>query len=133
MRRFVVSELSMSPGLVPGDRLLAFRRLPVRRGSIVFFRHPRREDEFWLVKRVIGLPGETVALRDGDVYVDEEPIADDWSTDPALPDGRWTVPAGHVFVLSDARLRSDADSRRFGPIPIAGSYVAAARYRKARP
>lgn len=71
-----------------------------------------------LIKRVIGLPGETVEVRDNQVYVNGSPIAE-----PYLPDGvsmrdepEITVPADHVFMMGDNRNASN-DSRRFGPIP----------------
>lgn len=108
MRRFIISEMSMSPALRPGDRLLARRLRRPRRGQIVFFPHPRRED-FWLVKRVHGLPGDTVRSEDG---------------------GTTTVPSGHMYVLSDALHLTRADSRTFGPVPLDPGYVAWLRYRK---
>lgn len=131
MRRFVIAERSMAPALNPGDRLLAFRRLPPRRGALVFFSRPASPD-FWLVKRIVGLPGERVAIRDGAVIVDAVPIDEPWTTDAVRPDGEWTVPDDHVFALSDARSRSTADSRTYGPIPLAGAYVGGLRYRRGR-
>lgn len=124
----------MSPGLVPGDQLVAFKRIPPRRGALIFFRRPGVTDDFWLVKRVIGLPGEQVTIRDGRVIVDDRPLDEVWTTDPTRPNGVWPpVPPGHVFVLSDARARSTADSRTYGPIPLDGAYVHAIRYRRSRP
>lgn len=129
MRRFVVAEKSMSPALQPGDRYLARRTRRVRRGSVVFFPHPDRID-FWLAKRVVGLPGETVEVQDGEVKIGGEGLAEPWTTDSTSPPGRWSVPDQHVFVLSDARTRTRADSRTFGSIPLGDAYVAVFRYRK---
>ena len=64
MRRFVIAEMSMSPALLPGDRILARRVRRLRRGQVVFFPHPDRDD-FWLVKRVVGVAGEVVGLENG--------------------------------------------------------------------
>lgn len=129
MRRFIISEKSMSPALQPGDRYLARRLRTPRRGSVVFFPHPQRGD-FWLAKRIIGLPDESIEVRDGEVRVDGHPLAEPWTVEATSPPGRWTVPSHHVFVLSDARHRTLADSRILGPIPMEGTYVAVVRYRR---
>lgn len=132
MRRFVITEESMSPSLNPGDRFLARRQRRPRRGTVVFFPHPHRPD-FWLVKRVIGLPGEPVTIRDGRVWINGTTLEDPWGSSPTEPGGSWHVPEDHVFVLSDARHRTRADSRSLGPVPIRGSYVARMRYRSGLP
>ena len=71
-----------------------------------------------LIKRVIALPGETVEIRDNQVYVNGNPIAE-----PYLPDGTTmrdfdeiSIPVNHVFMMGDNRNQS-RDSRVFGPIP----------------
>lgn len=129
MRRFVISELSMSPAMTPGDRFLARRLRRPRRGTLVFFPHPTRHD-FWLAKRVIGLPGESVEIDGGMVRVDGAPLAEPWTVESTRPDGSWKVPTGRIFVLSDARHRTTADSRTMGPISIQAAYVAWFRYRR---
>ena len=64
---------SMENTIMPGDRLignrLAYRSKSPERGDIVIFRYPDNEEELY-VKRVIGLPGETVDIRDGYIYID---------------------------------------------------------------
>lgn len=129
MRRFVISEKSMSPALQPGDRFVARRLRRPRRGSVVFFPHPDRGD-FWLAKRIVGLPGESIDVDDGEVTVDGDVLAEPWTVDLTSPSGEWKVPERHVFVLSDARHRTRADSRTLGPIPMSDAYVAVFRYRK---
>lgn len=129
MRRFVISEKSMSPALQPGDRFLARRLRRPRRGAVVFFPHPDRS-QFWLAKRIVGLPGELIEVGDGEVAVDGDVLTEPWTVDATSPSGRWTVPECHVFVLSDARNRTRADSRSLGPIPLDDAYLAVLRYRK---
>lgn len=130
MRRFVISEKSMAPALMPNDHFLARRLRRPRRGNLVFFPHPGRSD-FWLVKRIIGLPHETISIAGGTITVDGRPLADRWSNVPTRPDGVWEVPPGKIFVLSDARDVTRADSRTFGPVPTAPAYVSVLRYRRA--
>jgi signal peptidase I len=74
------------------------------------------------IKRVIGLPGETVEVKDGAVYVDGTKLAEPYVYDqqPTTTTGdtaRWVIPSGDFFVLGDHR-ESSADSRAFGPIPL---------------
>lgn len=88
-----------------------------RRGAVVVFRHPDRP-ETELVKRVVGLPGEAVAIANGQVHVDGSVLAEPWADGPTLPDGDWALSPHEVFVLGDARPRSTADSRHIGPVPL---------------
>jgi signal peptidase I len=93
------------------------------RGDIVAFVPPGGEGA-QSVKRVVGLPGEFVEIREGNVYIDgvrlDEPYVDEGIT--RCQRGEMTceigvVPEGHVFVLGDNRNNS-SDSRIFGPVPI---------------
>ncbi len=92
------------------------------------FPHPRRAD-FWLVKRVVGLPGETVEI-DGVVRIDGVVFPEPWAASGTPGSGRWELGPGEMFVLSDARGRTRADSRTFGPVPVDGSYRPLLRYRR---
>ncbi len=127
MRRFVVSGLSMSPALSPGDRFLTRRLRRPHRGQVVLFPHPDKTD-FWLIKRVVGLPEETVAIAGGLVLVNGVELAEPWAVGATGPDGAWDIEPGRVFVLSDARHRTLADSRIFGPVPIQSAHLAFLRY-----
>jgi signal peptidase I len=98
---------------------------------VVFFPHPGQAD-FWLVKRIVGLPGEQFEIREGRLIIDGEAAADPWAAGPTAPDGRWDVPPGRIFVLSDARHRTRADSRTLGPVPMVDAYVARLRYRRGK-
>lgn len=117
----MVSERSMAPALEPGQVLLASRLRRPRRGRLVCLPHPHR-DEFWLVKRVVGLPGERIEISGGRVLTDGVPLDEPWAVDDTGPEGAWRCRPGEVFVLSDARYRTVADSRSFGPVPVAGCY-----------
>ena len=107
------SALAATTGTPADDPAYLFG--PPQRGDIVVF-HLADRAKADLVKRVVGLPGETVELRDGRVYVDgnvlEEPYltGHDDADHPAE-----TVPPGHYFVLGDNRAVS-FDSRSMGPI-----------------
>ena len=72
----------------------------------------------WLVKRIVGLPGEEVVLDFGTVLIDGRPGVDVWGggQDTFLR-GRWGVGTGDVFVLSDNRRATVDDARSFGPVP----------------
>ncbi|MCA1735676.1 MAG: signal peptidase I [Actinobacteria bacterium] len=117
-QRFVVADRSMEPALVDGDRLLARRsRRPFIRGELVVIPHPRRAD-LWLVKRVIGLPGETITVDFGQVLVDGTSGLDRWGNGSTFPEGKWQIGKDQLFVLSDNRTATVDDSRMFGPVPV---------------
>jgi signal peptidase I len=85
---------------------------------MVVFTHPA--SELTLVKRVVGLPGETVTLDFGDVLIDGNAGLDVWGTGSTFPEGKWVMGEEHVFVLSDNRSATRDDSRSFGAIPLTG-------------
>ena len=87
-----------------------------RRGDIVVLNLPGQHE--LLIKRVIGLPGETIEVREGRVYIDGVALEEPWSINPGGRDyGPTVVPPLHVFVLGDNRGASN-DSRSFGPVRI---------------
>jgi len=125
---------SMEDTVLPGDYILVNRFLyaptafgwerqllpsrSIERGDLVVFKHPR-EPERDFIKRVIGLPGETVELRQGHVWVDgsriDEPYINPLYREPeSRPPIR--VPDGQYFVLGDHRNNS-LDSRAWGAVP----------------
>lgn len=114
----------MRPALVPGDYLLARSGATIRRFDIVAFEHPSRPG-FWMVKRVIALPGEQLDLDRG--TIDGVPFGDP-HRDESMECGSWSVPERAVFVMSDDRSVTRADSRTLGPVPIAGAYLIWLRY-----
>ncbi len=117
-----VEGQSMEPNLHSEQRLvvekLSYRFHGPQRFDIVVLKIPSQGEEL-LIKRVIGLPGETIEIRDGLVYVDgnplEEPFTDDLTH--AGHDSTVTVPPLHIYVMGDNRDRSN-DSRSFGPVSI---------------
>jgi signal peptidase I len=143
---FYIPSGSMEPQLEAGDRVLvsrtAYRLHDVNRGDIVVFPSPtsapdddpfvertvkdllesvalRKPGEDELIKRVIGLPGETISAQGGYMVIDGRRLGE-----PYLPDGTVTldfgpvsVPEGHVFVMGDNRGNS-SDSRIIGTIEI---------------
>jgi signal peptidase I len=116
LRRYEVAEASMEPQLSAGDYVVAQRRSgDLIRGDIVIVPHPEIGG-FELIKRVIGLPGETITLSNGQVHVDGAVLAEPWAGGPVRPDGQWALDANHIFVLGDNRPMSSADSRTIGPV-----------------
>jgi signal peptidase I len=116
---FRIPSESMSPTLETGDSVLAakfaYRLAEPERGDLAVFDRP----DGMTIKRVVGLPGDTVGIRDGVLVVNGEPQREPY-VDYNLTDssffGPEKVPAGHVFVMGDNRSNS-RDSRVFGPVP----------------
>jgi signal peptidase I len=107
-----VEGLSMTPTLRHGDRVLVLRHWPrywLRKGHIVLIRGAQTPDAIaplTCIKRLTGLPGDTVANR----YEGEPPQSHD------VPRS-WTIQPGYCFVAGDAG-RASIDSYVWGPIPI---------------
>ena len=120
----------MEPALRPGDYVLARKSgSSFLLGDIVIFPDPDRPD-FELVKRVVGLPGATVALEAGRVLVDGDPLPEPWAEIDTADQGTWTVGSDEIFVLGDQRRRSSRDSRTLGPIAAsAAGWTVRLRYR----
>lgn len=146
VQAFYIPSGSMEPTLVPGDRVLVLK-VPYYvsepdRGDIIVFEDPdpggvpdrglvggffhwmfeglgvQRPDNEDFIKRVVGTPGDTVWGKDGQVYVNGEPIDEPYLTQPTDDFRKHTVPEGKLFVMGDNRGNS-LDSRfSLGFVPI---------------
>ena len=122
MEAFWIPSGSMIPTLEIGDRVLVnkfiYRFTEPKRGDIIVFTSVDDPEED-LIKRVVALPGDTVAVRHGHLILNGERQKEPF-LNKNLPDrsfyAKTTVPKGHVFVMGDNRGNS-ADSRVFGPLP----------------
>jgi signal peptidase I len=130
---FYIPSGSMEPTLHIDDRVLvnkiSYDLEDVDRGDIIVFERP----ESWgtseiddLIKRVVGLPGETISVVDGEVLIDGEVLDEPWLEDDVTTPGFFeesgcvpecTIPDDAVFVLGDNRSNSDA-SNHFGSLPF---------------
>ena len=119
--RYVVDGQSMEPNLHTGPFLivsrLAYKFGTPQRGDIIVFDFPGNPADDY-VKRIIGLPGDTVTIQEGQIFVNDNRLEE-----PYLPDermmpfqGRWVVPQDSYFVLGDNRAHS-SDSRSWGMLP----------------
>lgn len=116
----VVSGSSMEPNFENGQRLIInkfiYRFDEIERGDVVIF-HPPSDTNVEYIKRVIGLPGETVEIRNRLVYINGELLSESYIPDPPLYFmEEIEIPHGHYFVLGDNRNKSD-DSHVWGPVP----------------
>lgn len=125
VQSFYIPSTSMTPTLQVGDRVLvnklAYRLGDPGRGDIIVFEAPPGESNGGvkdLIKRVVGLPGETIEGRDGDLFIDGERIDEPWLPPgiTARTFGPETIPDDHYWVLGDNRFDS-RDSTFFKSIP----------------
>lgn len=125
---FFVKGASMEPNFLDGDYLIineiTYRFEKPERGDVVVFRYPIDPSQFF-IKRIIGLPGETVKLENGEIFIfsgetDSERIKLDESKylDGIYTPGdlEVTLKEGEYFVLGDNR-RASSDSRKWGAVP----------------
>ena len=131
VQAFYVPSGSMLPTLQIGDRIVVVKvGYTIHRGDIIVFRRPPADTattDADLVKRVVGLPGETISSRGATVLIDGKPLEEPWlppltgvcaETAESIPTTR--SPPDHYFVMGDCRGYSD-DSRAWGT--LAGSYI----------
>jgi signal peptidase I len=140
IKPYLIPSTSMATTLVPGQRVLVDRVVyhyrDIHRGDIIVFRRPVAPKDI-LIKRVVGLPGDTLSLVDGRLLVNgqalDEPYVNtiDGLPEPTVPgelapgghpiaewslEKPYTVPADHYFMMGDNRLDS-SDSRYWGTVP----------------
>lgn len=134
--RVRVDGFSMRPTLQDGEFVLinrlAYQLGTFQRGDIIVFRPPMYpEADFFrrllglpnisddyedYIKRIIGLPGDTVKIGNGTVLINGTPIGEPYIAAAPAYSGEWTVPEGNIFVLGDNRNNS-ADSHAWGFLP----------------
>ncbi|HEY8278408.1 MAG TPA: signal peptidase I [Bdellovibrionota bacterium] len=146
IRSFQIPSESMVPNLLVGDRLVAdgwsYWKAEPKRGDIIVFDYPK-DPSTKFVKRLVGLPGDVIQLKQGELYINNKIVPQRRTERPNFTDGAWTatefvenldgvehtiyrsqpennenygpqtVPAGHYFMMGDNRDRS-SDSRVWG-------------------
>lgn len=119
---------SMYPSFEDGEYLLtdkiSYRLEKPKRGDVIVFKAPKNE-EYDYIKRIIGLPGETVKVEDGKIFINDVPLEESYLPKDyiSLPGGflnegkSITIPDDQYFVLGDNRMHS-SDSREWGFVPV---------------
>jgi signal peptidase I len=119
--RIRVDGSSMVPTLESGEFMivnkLSYKLNSPHIGDIIVFRPPRNPTQEY-IKRVIGLPGDTVEVKDGNVYVNGIQLHEPYIAEAPAYQANWIVPQGALFVLGDNRNNS-SDSHSWGPVPLA--------------
>ncbi|MBN1667862.1 MAG: signal peptidase I [Anaerolineales bacterium] len=118
--RIRVDGSSMVPTLQNGEFVivnkLAYKWGEPAHGDVVVFHFPRDPGQEY-IKRVIGLPGDEIEVRGGQIYVNDIRLDEPYINAAPNYQGEWTVPADHLFVLGDNRNNS-SDSHNWGPVPM---------------
>jgi len=104
-QQHIIEQTSMTPTLVEGQRIFINKLVDKPdRGDIIVFNNPDNQKNTLLVKRVIGLPGEEIAVRSGVVYINNSPLTEAYISEmPHYTLPIQTVPDREYFVLGDNR------------------------------
>lgn len=121
---FRISGESMEPNFFDGelvlvDKLSYANKIPSR-GDVIILEFPADPENRKFIKRVIGLPGEIIEIKDGSIFINnellqEEYLDDNVNIEPTIQ--ALTLKSDEVYVVGDNRLDS-YDSRFFGPLPV---------------
>ena len=131
---YKVQQQSMEHTLEPDQYVLVDKLTPhfdtYKRGDIVVFNPPQnwvQQDGQPYIKRIIGVGGDTIALKDGFVYLNDTKLIEPYvfkeangvtqPTEDIISAGTWVIPEGELFLMGDHRGNS-ADSREFGPVDV---------------
>jgi signal peptidase I len=119
--RIRVESISMQPTLYAGDFIivnkLAYKLGEPNRGDVIIFHYPPDPNREPYIKRVIGLPGETVSVSGGEVYVNGVSLDEPYISASPNYEGSWVVPEDSLFMLGDNR-NSSSDSHSWGMVPL---------------
>lgn len=118
--RVRVDGFSMRPTLQDGEYILvnklAYKFVEPMRGDIVVFVFPINPEED-LIKRIIGLPGDTITVQDGVLSINGVAMNEPYINAPPAYNGTWQVSEGELFVLGDNR-NDSRDSHQWGLLPV---------------
>lgn len=118
--RIRVEGHSMEPTLHSGEFVivnkLAYKLGEPQHGDVIVFRYPRDPEQEY-IKRVIGLPGDDVQIRNGQVYVNDQLVDEPYIAAAPNYTSSWNVPKDSLFVLGDNRNQS-SDSHNWGTVPL---------------
>jgi len=116
--RFRIEGSSMEPSMHQDQYVLvdkiSYKIGNPHRGDVVVFNYPLATERDF-IKRVIGLPGETVTIRGGVVSIDGHPLQEPYIAQPPDYENSWTLGPDQYFVLGDNR-NSSLDSHSWGPL-----------------
>jgi signal peptidase I len=118
--RIRVDGSSMEPSLQSGEFVivnrLAYKLGEPEQGDVVVFHFPGDPGQEY-IKRLIGLPGDSVRVTNGDVYINDQALDEPYIAANPRYQGSWNVPYNHIFVLGDNRNNS-SDSHNWGSVPM---------------
>ncbi len=116
--RFRIEGSSMEPSMHPNQYVLvdkvSYKLGSPHRGDVVVFNYPLATERDF-IKRVIGLPGETVSVSGGVISIDGQPLEEPYISAPPTYENSWTLGPTQYFVLGDNR-NSSSDSHSWGPL-----------------
>ena len=116
--RFRIEGSSMEPSMHPNQYVLvdkvSYKLGNPHRGDVVVFNYPLATERDF-IKRVIGLPGETVTVHNGVITIDGQPLDEPYISAPPTYENSWTLGPDQYFVLGDNR-NSSSDSHSWGPL-----------------
>jgi signal peptidase I len=118
--RIRVDGASMEPTLQSGEFVIVNKLAYVlgepKIGDVIVFHFPRDPEQEY-IKRVIGLPGDQVVIKEGRVYVNGQLLEEEYIAASPVYTDTWDVPPDALFVLGDNRNNS-SDSHSWGPVPM---------------
>ena len=114
---FYTNSQSMEPTILPKDKMVLVKTGVLKRGDIIIFKNPKDMNAY-LVKRLIGLPGDTVEIGGGQLYLNNKPMDEPYLKNKHIvyEYGPAQVPPENLFVLGDNRNNSE-DSSIWGFLP----------------